>query len=214
MKINQVEELVGITKKNIRFYEEQGLISPERNPDNGYREYSLRDVEQLHKIKLFRQLDIPIDQIRKMQDGNISLMECLESQIVHLSHAQHSLELMKEICTQMAEKESDISKLQPEGYFDTIRKMEEGGVRFMNVTRTDVKKKGIMPIVIAVIVIAFFIAISAVVVWLSIVQPETPTVVPVISVGTSLLFIFAVVYVLRQRLNEIKGGELDEASKY
>jgi DNA-binding transcriptional MerR regulator len=25
MKINQVEELVGITKKNIRFYEEQGL---------------------------------------------------------------------------------------------------------------------------------------------------------------------------------------------
>ena len=40
MKINQVEELVGITKKNIRFYEEQGLINPERNRDNGYREYS------------------------------------------------------------------------------------------------------------------------------------------------------------------------------
>ena len=36
MKINQVEELVGITKKNIRFYEDQGLISPERNRDNGY----------------------------------------------------------------------------------------------------------------------------------------------------------------------------------
>jgi len=37
MKINQVEELVGITKKNIRFYEEQGLLNPERNPENGYR---------------------------------------------------------------------------------------------------------------------------------------------------------------------------------
>ena len=42
MKINQVEELVGITKKNIRFYEEQGLLNPDRNPENGYREYSLR----------------------------------------------------------------------------------------------------------------------------------------------------------------------------
>mgnify|MGYP002508345585 CR=1 FL=1 len=30
MKINEVETQVGITKKNIRFYEEQGLLSPRR----------------------------------------------------------------------------------------------------------------------------------------------------------------------------------------
>ncbi|WP_155242836.1 MerR family transcriptional regulator, partial [Butyrivibrio fibrisolvens] len=59
MKINQVEELVGITKKNIRFYEEQGLISPERNKDNGYRDYSLKDVDILNKIKLLRKLEVP-----------------------------------------------------------------------------------------------------------------------------------------------------------
>ena len=28
MRINQVEEVVGITKKNIRFYEEKGLLHP------------------------------------------------------------------------------------------------------------------------------------------------------------------------------------------
>ena len=38
MKINQVEELVDISKKNIRFYEDQGLLNPSRNPENGYRE--------------------------------------------------------------------------------------------------------------------------------------------------------------------------------
>ena len=69
MKINQVEELVGITKKNIRFYEEQGLINPERNRDNGYREYSLKDVDLLNKIKLLRSLDVPIDEIRKLEVG-------------------------------------------------------------------------------------------------------------------------------------------------
>ena len=37
MKINEVEALVGITKKNIRFYEAQGLLSPRRNSQNGYR---------------------------------------------------------------------------------------------------------------------------------------------------------------------------------
>ena len=34
MKIKQVEELVGITRKNIRFYEEQGLLNVEREPEN------------------------------------------------------------------------------------------------------------------------------------------------------------------------------------
>ena len=38
MKINQVAELVGITKKNIRFYEEQKLVEPGRDSQNGYRE--------------------------------------------------------------------------------------------------------------------------------------------------------------------------------
>ena len=40
MKIKQVEELVGITRKNIRFYEEQGLLQVAR-ADNGYREYHM-----------------------------------------------------------------------------------------------------------------------------------------------------------------------------
>ena len=35
LKINEVEALVGITRKNIRFYEEKGLISPSREPGNG-----------------------------------------------------------------------------------------------------------------------------------------------------------------------------------
>ena len=35
MKIKQVEELVGITRKNIRFYEEQGLLNVERALNDG-----------------------------------------------------------------------------------------------------------------------------------------------------------------------------------
>ena len=46
MKINEVEAAVGVTKKNIRFYEEEGLISPRREPGNGYRSYSEADVER------------------------------------------------------------------------------------------------------------------------------------------------------------------------
>lgn len=55
MKIKQVEELVGITKKNIRFYEDQGLLEVKR-ADNGYREYGLEDVKRLQEIRLLRKL--------------------------------------------------------------------------------------------------------------------------------------------------------------
>ena len=52
MKIKQVEELVGITSKNIRFYEDQGLFHPNRS-ENGYRDYGAKDVELVTKaIKL------------------------------------------------------------------------------------------------------------------------------------------------------------------
>ena len=60
MKISEVEERVGITKKNIRFYEAQGLLEPGRNRENGYREYSVEDVRTLEQIKLLRKLGLPL----------------------------------------------------------------------------------------------------------------------------------------------------------
>ena len=54
MKIKDVEKQVGISKANIRFYEEEGLIHPARNQENNYREYSEADVEQLQEIKKLR----------------------------------------------------------------------------------------------------------------------------------------------------------------
>ena len=62
MKIKQVEELVGSTSKNIRFYENQGLLTPER-AENGYREYHEQNIEALKKIKLLRKLGISVEEI-------------------------------------------------------------------------------------------------------------------------------------------------------
>ena len=73
MKINEVEQLVGITKRNIRFYEKEGLLSPSRNSDNGYREYGEAEVETLKQIKLLRKLDVPMEEIRRMQQGALTL---------------------------------------------------------------------------------------------------------------------------------------------
>lgn len=37
MNIKEVEKITGLTKANIRFYEEEGLVQPKRNEQNNYR---------------------------------------------------------------------------------------------------------------------------------------------------------------------------------
>lgn len=214
MKINQVEELVGITKKNIRFYEEQGLIHPSRNQQNGYREYSLEDVECLNKIKLLRKLEIPIEQIRLMQEKSLSFDKCMEDHMIRLSHRQHDLEVVKTICTHLSEKIDDLSELKSEQYFEEIKKLEEGGMRFMNIEHTDIAKKKRGPVLAASIVIAFMVVLIVLTIWLKTLDPQTP--IAVIAILTLILgaVIVGTALALRQRLHEIEGGELDEARKY
>ncbi len=45
LKINEVENLVGITCRNIRYYESAGLLKPARNQQHGYREDGEAEVD-------------------------------------------------------------------------------------------------------------------------------------------------------------------------
>ena len=214
MKINQVEELVGITKKNIRFYEEQGLIHPNRDQQNGYREYSLADVECLNRIKLLRKLDIPIEQIRLMQEGSLSFDKCMEDHMIRISHRQHDLEVVKAICTHLSDEVDDLSELKSEQYFDEMKKLEEGGMRFMNIEKTDIAKRKRGPILAASIVILFLLATMGLVIWAATLDPETPIAVIVVVMVILAAVIIGIAFALKQRLHEIEGGEIDEARKY
>ena len=82
VKINEVEALVGITKKNIRFYEEQGLLAPRRNSENGYRDYGEAEVSVLRRIKLMRKLGVSLEEIRQMQAGSLTVADGMRRHLV------------------------------------------------------------------------------------------------------------------------------------
>jgi DNA-binding transcriptional MerR regulator len=213
VKINQVEELVGITKKNIRFYEEQGLIKPDRNPENGYRDYNLKDVDRLMKIKLLRKLDVPIEEIRRLDEGAISLDECMEKQIIRLNHEQHDIEMMKELCGKISDEIDDISKLDAPKYLSEMEKMEEGGTRFMDIAKDDIKKKKYGSAISAVFMILVFAAIIGLVLWANKLDP-IPLGILIFIVAVLAGIIIGIIVAFRQRILEIDGGEENEAGKY
>ena len=98
MKINEVEALVGITKKNIRFYEEKGLLSPGRNSENGYRDYGADEVAMLRRIKLLRKLGVPIEEIRRMREGAQTVGDGLRRHLVTLERERRNLDEAVRLC--------------------------------------------------------------------------------------------------------------------
>ena len=213
MKINQVEELVDITKKNIRFYEEQGLVEPARDPQNGYREYSLEDVKNLKQVKLLRQLGVSIEDIRKLRKGEISLEKCMHNRLAELEKSSHDIEHMKAVCELLSEEGDDISSVDVNAYLDKMKELEKGGVRFMNVKSSDVKKRRNGAIIAAAVVVLFMIAMIAMVIWANGIDPA-PKGILIFSIVLFGSIIVGVLIALGQRLKEVKGGEIDEASKY
>ena len=78
MKIGEVASITGLTAGNIRFYEKEHLISPQKSDSNGYRDYSEAEVEQLMKIKLLRMIGVPVKEIRECLETDGALTGALE----------------------------------------------------------------------------------------------------------------------------------------
>lgn len=70
MKIKEVCQRTGLTKKAIRYYEDEGLFFPERTTINfrEYRDYTETDLEALEQITALRSLSLSIEEIRTMRE--------------------------------------------------------------------------------------------------------------------------------------------------
>ncbi len=64
MRINEVVQITGLTKRTIYFYIDQKLISPHVNKNNGYKDFSKDDLEKLIIIKKLRSINLPLADIR------------------------------------------------------------------------------------------------------------------------------------------------------
>ena len=70
LSIKEVAELYSINPNKLRFYEKKGLISPGRDPENGYRRYSKEDLVQIQMILTYRLLELPIDKIKTLLESH------------------------------------------------------------------------------------------------------------------------------------------------
>ena len=101
MNIKEAEHLSGVSRQNIRFYEREGLLSPDRNPENDYREYTEEHIRILKQIRMMRMLDMPLDRIRLVLQGKLSLSDAAQAQEVQLKQEQEKLNAAIRFCGEM-----------------------------------------------------------------------------------------------------------------
>ena len=216
MKINEIEALTGITKKNIRFYEEQGLLSPRRNSENGYRDYGEQELLILRRIRLLRKLGVPIEEIRQMFAGTHTVGDGMRRHLVTLERERRNLEQSMGLCRELQNQEVPIDALDVEDILARMEQLERSGTSFRDTRKSDVKRRYAAPVAVTAMVVLLMMGLIGLILWATLADPGNAP--PIWFIGI-IICVFAAIAVgavlaLGLRIREIGKGELDDAKNY
>ena len=216
MKINEVEAQVGITKNNIRFYEEQGLLSPRRDSANGYRDYGEAEVAILRQIKLMRKLGVPLEEIRRMQAGG-TVGDGMRRHLVTLERELHSLEQSIQLCQSLRDREERLDALDAASLLEEMDRLERGGTTFQDKQKRDAPPvRYVAPVVMAILMSALMAGLIGLIIWLYVTDPAEAPPLPLLAALAAIpgVVILGVLLAMMQRIREIQKGEEDDAKNY
>lgn len=134
MTIKEVEQYLEVPRATVRFYEKEGLITPERG-GNGYRDYSDADVEKLRKIIVFRKLGMSLPDIEDVLDGAKPLSQAVEENIVNLEKQIEELKGALFVCHKLQEEKEEMETFEVEKYWNVIAEEEKKGNRFLDIAK-------------------------------------------------------------------------------
>ena len=213
MRIKEVEDLVGITKKNIRFYEKEGLLTPGRELENSYRDYSEDDVKRLHIIKLLRKLDMPISAISDVLEERISLPEALHLHSLLLEEQRCGIVNAQRVCRTISESGAALSELDAEHFLSEIVRGEQNSTELVNIHSRDTVKKTRETVIVSIVIVALLLVLAVLLIYLNNAGTMSTGVLLACS-AIIVIVLVGVVAAIITRLKEIRGGEENDLGNY
>ena len=142
MTIKEIEALSGMSRANIRYYETEGFLSPERR-ENGYRDYSEEDLETLKRVKLLRLLGVSLANIKAAKDGSLPLEELMTRRLAGIAGERTALSQSEAVCRELRESRVRYEDLDAQRYLDELSHRPDGTPRL---PREDAEPKVTAPI--------------------------------------------------------------------
>lgn len=72
--VGELAALSGVSARTLRFYEETGLLVPQRDLHNGYRRYGAADIDRLQEILLLRRLGVAVRDIAPLAKLHLAFL--------------------------------------------------------------------------------------------------------------------------------------------
>jgi len=107
MKISDVMKKTGLTRKAIYYYEEQGLLSPDKDSGNNYREYGEDDINRLLYINSLRQLDFSVKEIKDIMIRNKDIKGSIKQQVNSINQELYLLNKKKSILENLMNQDKE-----------------------------------------------------------------------------------------------------------
>ncbi len=87
MTVRELAERGGISPHVVRYYTRRGLLHPQRNARNGYREYREHDLRRLNFIRRAKGIGLTLNDVHSiLRDVDSGVVPC--SQVRRLVHAR------------------------------------------------------------------------------------------------------------------------------
>lgn len=90
-KTSEISKIVGVSKRTLQFYDDEGMIKVERS-ENNYRLYDERTLESLWKIMLYKEMGLKLVKIKQLLE-----MPENEKKTFYKAHVEHIEEKIKEL---------------------------------------------------------------------------------------------------------------------
>ena len=91
--VKQLANLAGVSARTLHYYDEIGLLKPDRSPENGYRIYARPALLRLQQILFLRELGFSLEAIQGILDRpGFDLLPALEQHRQALKERQERLE--------------------------------------------------------------------------------------------------------------------------
>ena len=122
MTVNEVSKLTGVSIRTLQYYDTIGLLPPTEYTEAGYRLYDDTAMERLQQVLLFRELEFPFKEIRRIIDSpDFNRNKALEQQMKLLTMKKEHLEGLISFARKI--KETGVNKMDFQVFNTT--KMDE-----------------------------------------------------------------------------------------
>ena len=117
-KITEFAKIANTNRKTLQYYDEIGLFSPAYVAENGYRYYSLFQLDQLALIAVLRDLGLPLREIREYRENGSAeeLGHLLEAQSREIDHCMELLKCRKAMLTSVLEENRAFQRYAGKGF--------------------------------------------------------------------------------------------------